>query len=228
MKKRIVAMILTGMMIVTLNACGTKETDAQETVTETQSQDSSENQTGEKQEAEQEETAQEAEKTDETENTEAQENKANATETNKTETNETANNTANNNANNNANEIKEGEKLVIPISDLSEKATFYPVKVDGTEMEVIAGKDSQGKIRTAFNTCQVCYDSGNGYYRQLGEELVCQNCGNSFTMDVVGETGGGCNPVPILEENRTVTDSEIQISYEFLKESSNIFANWRR
>ena len=224
MKKRIVAMMLTGMMIVTLNGCGTKETDVQETVTETQNQDSSENQTGEKQEVEQEETAQEVEKTDETENTEAQEKEANATETNKTETNETANNTANNTAN----EIKEGEKLVIPISDLSEKATFYPVEVDGTEMEVIAGKDSQGKIRTAFNTCQVCYDSGNGYYRQLGEELVCQNCGNSFTMDVVGETGGGCNPVPILEENRTVTDSEIQISYEFLKESSDIFANWKR
>ena len=211
MKKRIVAMILTGMMIVTLNGCGTKETDAQETVTETQTQDSLENQT--------EETAQEAEKTDETENTEAQEKEANATETNKTETNETANNTAN--------EIKEGEKLVIPISDLSEKAMFYPVEVDGTEMEVIAGKDSQGKIRTAFNTCQVCYDSGNGYYRQLGEELVCQNCGNSFTMDVIGKTAGGCNPVPILEENRTVTDSEIQISYEFLKESSDIFANWK-
>lgn len=224
MKKRIVAMILTGMMIVTLNGCGTKETDAQETVTETQNQDSSENQTEKKQEAEQEETAQEAEKTDETENTEVQEKEANATETNKTETNETANNTANNTAN----EIKEGENLVIPISDLSEKATFYPVEVDGTEMEVIAGKDSQGEIRTAFNTCQVCYDSGNGYYRQLGEELVCQNCGNSFTMDVVGETGGGCNPVPILEENRTVTDSEIQISYEFLKESSDIFANWRK
>lgn len=220
MKKRIVAMILTGMMIVTLNGCGTKETDAQETVTEIQNQDSSENQTGEKQEAKQEETAQEAEKTDETENTEAQEKEANATETNKTETNETANNIAN--------EIKEGENLVIPVSDLSEKASFYPVEVDGTEMEVIAGKDSQGKIRTAFNTCQVCYDSGNGYYRQLGEELVCQNCGNSFTMDVVGETAGGCNPVPILEENRTVTDLEIQISYEFLKESSDIFANWRR
>ena len=215
MKKRIVAMILTGMMIVTLNGCGTKETDAQETVTETQNQDSSENQTEEKQEAEQEETAQEAEKTDETENTEVQEKEANATETNET-------------ANNTANEIKEGENLVIPISDLSEKATFYPVKLDGTEMEVIAGKDSQGEIRTAFNTCQVCYDSENGYYRQLGEELVCQNCGNSFTMDVVGETGGGCNPVPILEENRTVTDSEIQISYDFLKESSDIFANWKR
>lgn len=220
MKKRIVAMILTGMMIVTLNGCGTKETDAQETVTETQNQDSSENQTGEKQEAKQEETAQEAEKTDETENTEAQEKEANATEKNKTETNETANNTAN--------EIKEGENLVIPISDLSEKATFYPVEVDGTEMEVIAGKDSQGKIRTAFNTCQVCYDSGNGYYRQLGEELVCQNCGNSFTMDQVGEISRGCDPWPILDENKTVTDEEIEISYDFLKDSADIFANWKK
>lgn len=215
MKKRIVAIVLTGMMIFTLNGCGTKETDAQETVTETQSQDSSENQREEKQEAEQGETAQKSEKTDETENTEVQEKEENETETNEAETNETAN------------EIKEGENLVIPISDLSEKARFYPVEVDGTEMEVIAGKDSQGEIRTAFNTCQVCYDSGNGYYRQLGDELVCQNCGNSFTMDVVGETAGGCNPVPILEENRTVTDSEIQISYDFLKESSDIFANWK-
>ncbi len=168
MKKRIVAMMLTGMMIVTLNGCGRKEIEQ---------------------------------------------------ETEKTEINETAKHTAN--------EIKEDKKLVIPISNLSEKATFYPVEVDGAEMEVIAGKDSKGEIRTAFNTCQVCYDSGNGYYRQLGDELVCQNCGNSFTMDVIGKTAGGCNPVPILEENRTVTDSEIQISYEFLKESSDIFANWK-
>ena len=80
---------------------------------------------------------------------------------------------------------KEGEKLVIPISDLSKKATFYPVEVDGTEMEVIAGKDSKGEIRTAFNTCQVCYDSGNGYYRQQGGELVCQNCGNSSLIQFI-------------------------------------------
>ena len=41
-------------------------------------------------------------------------------------------------------------------------------------------------------------------------------------MDQVGESSGGCNPWPILEE-----DSEIKISYEFLKESSDIFENWK-
>ena len=30
-----------------------------------------------------------------------------------------------------------------------------------------------------------------------------------------------------LEEDKTETDSEIKISYEFLKESSDIFENWK-
>lgn len=124
--------------------------------------------------------------------------------------------------------IEKGDSLVIKTEDLSEDVEFYPVEVDGTEMEVIAVKDAKGTIRTAFNTCQICYDSGNGYYKQEGDKLVCQNCGNSFTMDQVGNTSGGCNPWPILEDDKTVTDDEIQISYDFLKESSEIFANWKR
>ena len=63
------------------------------------------------------------------------------------------------------------------------------------------------------------------YYKQEGDNLVCQNCGNSFTMNQIGESAGGCNPWPILEEDKTETDSEIKISYEFLKESSDIFEN---
>lgn len=126
-----------------------------------------------------------------------------------------------------AEKISSGESLKIPVKEISEKASFYSVEVDGTQMEVIAVKDSDGNIRTAFNTCQICYDSGNGYYKQEGNELVCQNCGNSFTMEQVGESAGGCNPWPILEEDKTETDSEVKISYDFLKESSNIFENWK-
>ena len=58
--------------------------------------------------------------------------------------------------------------LTIPADELTENTAFYPVNVDGTEMEVIAVKTSDGTIRTAFNTCQICYDSGNGYYKQEG------------------------------------------------------------
>ena len=29
-------------------------------------------------------------------------------------------------------------------------------------------------------------------------------------------------------ENKTVTDEEIEISYDFLKDSADIFANWKK
>ena len=123
--------------------------------------------------------------------------------------------------------IKKGEKLVIAVSDISSTARFYPIEVDGTEMEVLAVTDSEGNIRTAFNTCQICYGSGHGYYEQEGSELVCQNCGNRFTVDEVEVQSGGCNPWPIFSENKTVTEDTIEISYDFLKESKEIFSNWK-
>ncbi|MDY4887455.1 MAG: Fe-S-containing protein [Eubacteriales bacterium] len=82
--------------------------------------------------------------------------------------------------------VETGENLIIPISEITETAKFYPVTVNGTQMEVIAVRDSNGKIRTAFNTCRICYDSGRGYYKQEGKALVCQNCGNRFTADQIG------------------------------------------
>ena len=123
--------------------------------------------------------------------------------------------------------ISSGESLVIHTADITTDASFFPVEVNGTRMEVIAVKDSEGNIRTAFNTCQVCYDSGRGYYVQSGDYLVCQNCGNRFSMDQVEIESGGCNPWPIFAENKTVTADEISISYDFLAEAQGIFANWK-
>lgn len=123
--------------------------------------------------------------------------------------------------------IASGESLVIQTADITTDASFYPIEVDGMNMEVIAVKDSAGNIRTAFNTCQICYDSGRGYYVQSGNYLVCQNCGNRFSMDQVEIESGGCNPWPIFDKNKTVTADEISISYDFLAESQRIFANWK-
>jgi len=121
----------------------------------------------------------------------------------------------------------DGKDLVISVSDVSEKALFVPVDVDGVKLEVIAVKAPDGSIRTAFNTCQVCYDSGKGYYKQEGDELVCQNCGNRFGMGDVEVTKGGCNPVPIPEKYKTVTADTITIPYDLLKEAKTIFSNWK-
>lgn len=113
-------------------------------------------------------------------------------------------------------------------SEVSETAKFYPYKAGKTNMEVLAVKASDGTIRTAFNTCQVCYDSGRGYYKQRGDELVCRNCGNRFQLDQVERIKGGCNPVPILKENKTEDDANIIISQAFMEENKGFFGNWRK
>ena len=117
--------------------------------------------------------------------------------------------------------------LVISISEISTKANFYPVEIEGTELEVLAVEAPDGSIRTAFNTCQVCYSSGRGYYEQDGDVLVCQNCGNRFRMDQIEIESGGCNPVPIFDTNKTVTEDSIIISKELLTEAKVIFTNWK-
>ncbi len=120
-----------------------------------------------------------------------------------------------------------GEDLLIPKSNITETATFYPYKAGGTKMEILALKASDGTIRTAFNTCQVCYSSGRGYYKLDGTTLVCQNCGNRFEPDQVEKEKGGCNPVPILDGEKTDNGENIVISGEFLQQAKQIFANWK-
>ena len=102
--------------------------------------------------------------------------------------------------------IAEGESLVIPAGEVTGDARFYPVEVDGTQMEVLAVRDSAGVIRTAYNTCKICYDSGRGYYVQ----------------------SGGCNPWPIFPQSKTVTDEAVCISYDELHRATEIFAGWKQ
>ena len=120
------------------------------------------------------------------------------------------------------------QDLVIQIADITENALFYPVDIDGMRMEVLAVKAADGTIRTAFNTCQVCYGSGRGYFVQEKTVLVCQNCGNRYRMNQIERQAGGCNPVPIFPANKTVTNATITISREYLKQARGIFAAWKR
>ncbi|ATW28043.1 DUF2318 domain-containing protein [Candidatus Formimonas warabiya] len=124
--------------------------------------------------------------------------------------------------------IAPGEDLVITKNEITEIAKFYPYQFGNTKMEIVAVKANDGTIRTALNTCQVCYDSGRGYYVQEGNELVCQNCRNRFQIEQVEKIKGGCNPVPILQENKTEDDSNIVISGKFLASSAELFSNWHK
>lgn len=112
-------------------------------------------------------------------------------------------------------------------ADISATAKFYPYEADGIKMEVLALKAKDGTIRTALNTCQVCYASGKGYYVQDGDELVCQNCGNRFASNMVGKSKGGCNPVPISESSKVDDGSKITIDKNYLSKNKAYFSNWK-
>ena len=125
------------------------------------------------------------------------------------------------------NAVVKDSDLIIEVADVTDEPTFYPVEIEDTELEILAVKASDDTIRTAFNTCQVCYSSGRGYYVPKGDTLECQNCGNRFSMDDVEITRGGCNPVPITEEYKTTDDTSVTITKEFLTEAKVIFTNWK-
>ncbi|MDR2608265.1 MAG: DUF2318 domain-containing protein [Treponema sp.] len=120
------------------------------------------------------------------------------------------------------------QDLVINIDEITENALFYPVDIGGTRVEVLAVKAPDGTIRTAFNTCQSCYRSGRGFYKQQGTVLVCQNCGKRFRMSQVEVRSGGCSPVPIFKDDKTVSGNTITISQEYLAKARDIFARWKR
>lgn len=118
--------------------------------------------------------------------------------------------------------------LVIPKGEIGAEARFYPYKSGKVTMEVLALKAPDGTIRTALNTCQVCYGSGRGYYTQEGDVLVCNNCGNRFQARQVELIKGGCNPVPVTKEYKSETSETIVISKAFLDEASVLFRNWKK
>ncbi len=118
--------------------------------------------------------------------------------------------------------------IIIKKKDITLKAKFYPYVVNGKNMEIFAVKASDGTIRTALNTCQVCYTSGRGYYKQENAIFICQNCGNQFRLDQIEKIKGGCNPIPILGKDKTDLGDSIGISKEYLASVAPYFANWKK
>lgn len=123
--------------------------------------------------------------------------------------------------------LASGDFLEIPVNELSETIRIYPVTVDGLQMEILAARDDDGTLRTAFNTCQVCNGSRKAYFVAEGDHVVCQNCGNSFARSDVGVLSGGCNPYPIFAESREDSEESIRISYDYLSATKPLFTRWK-
>ncbi|MDR2649801.1 MAG: DUF2318 domain-containing protein [Clostridiales bacterium] len=117
--------------------------------------------------------------------------------------------------------------VVIKKSSVTKTAQYIPVEADGVQMEIIAVKAPDDTIRLAFNTCQVCYDSGRGYYKQDGDVFVCQNCGNRFETSQLAIEKNGCNPIGIYDDWVTQGEDEITIPIDLIKEAESLFGSWK-
>ena len=79
--------------------------------------------------------------------------------------------------------------------ELSKDIKKYTYDANGIKVKFFAVLDKAGKIRTAFDACDVC--GGKKGYRQSGSDVSCINCGRHFKITQLGDAnvyGGGCWP----------------------------------
>ena len=88
-------------------------------------------------------------------------------------------------------------KVRFATADFSDgQAKFYRFQGQTGPIDFFVVKSSDGVIRSAFDTCDVCYKALKGY-RQEGHEMVCNNCDQRFPTDKINIVKGGCNPAPL-------------------------------
>ncbi len=89
----------------------------------------------------------------------------------------------------------------------------------GREIRFFVLKSSDGVVRAALDACDVCFRERRGY-RQAGDLMVCNNCGQTFPSVSINEIRGGCNPVPI---DRLVQGDRLVLPAASLNQGSSHF-----
>lgn len=118
--------------------------------------------------------------------------------------------------------------IVIESAEVGTDASYFDYDADGVTVQVFAVQASDGTVRLALNTCQVCNGSPYAYFVQDGDWFICQNCKNRFASTDVGIISGGCNPVPITDQVYTAQDGTITIPAAFLNSAAALFKNWKK
>ena len=119
--------------------------------------------------------------------------------------------------------VKDG-KITISKNKLSNHPLYINYDSNGTLIQLIAVKASDGSARISMNTCQSCSPSPYAYYLEENGRLVCQNCGNVFKMDNVGTPSFGCNPMNIPYET---SKNSLSVKTSDLDSFVGKFKNWK-
>jgi hypothetical protein len=98
-------------------------------------------------------------------------------------------------------QVETAPEIVAPVdihlalSALTASAQFFDYQAPTATVRYFAVLDGAGAPHVAFDACDVCYGAKKGY-RQDGDEMVCNNCGNRFPITSLGTENqtGGCWP----------------------------------
>ena len=113
-----------------------------------------------------------------------------------------------------------GEFVGIPLEDITSTVQKYDYNANGVKVTYFAVKGSDGKIRTAFDACDVC--GGKKGYTQKGNDIECNNCGRVFSIDGLGtkNKGYGCWPSYL---SHFIKDGKVMINMKELEQGKHRF-----
>jgi FTR1 family protein len=82
----------------------------------------------------------------------------------------------------------------IPLAELTDSNLhFYTADMNGTVIRFLVIHKTNGDYAAALDACQIC---GRAGYRQVGQNVICRNCGATIYIPSIGDKGG-CNPIPV-------------------------------
>lgn len=116
--------------------------------------------------------------------------------------------------------------IVINKSEVTQKVSYYNYIYEDVQIGLLTVKDSSGNVRIVINTCQSCGGAPYAYFVQVGNKIQCQNCGNMFSIDDLGNLEeDGCNPITI--EDLTDEGDIIKIGVKQLEDLKDKFKDWK-
>lgn len=121
-----------------------------------------------------------------------------------------------------------GSEVEFSLANLNKGAQFFTYQTENGKVGLLAVKDSTGATRVALDTCQVCNGSPKAYFLEKGEVLQCQNCGNTFSYDIVGDASQGCEPMPLDNTSWHVDGDTLSVDETALENVAPLFSTWAK
>lgn len=121
-----------------------------------------------------------------------------------------------------------GSAVEFSLANLDKGAQFFTYQTEDGKVGLLAVKDSTGAVRVALDTCQVCNGSPKAYFLEKDGVLQCQNCGNTFSYDIVGDTSQGCEPMPLDDTSWHAGGDTLSVDEAALENVAPLFSTWAK